>query len=282
MSEINLKPYCELWDAKVELERRNAVLLELDQARDKQRRMVGYVIGEACPEVKDMDAKSLRAWMRGRDVIIDCGTMLPLLSNSVEQIEFVRVFWEWLSPSLVNICQPVPLLFAMYLDFCDMCGRKSRLSRRNFVAMLAEVCRDQWVCPVDADGSLSRVNPHHWVLGREAYVESLLARSDERFGDGPMSAESLSGWLPPFREHRRPSKGGAFYLRCVYDWCHAHNVTPRQAIESRGWVDVEDVDLEQFKPWERTKENERWCMAYQEALSAAQSRLIKLSRREKA
>lgn len=281
MGEVLLKPYFDIVDSRSELERRNAVITAQNDARDATQRVIGYVMCEASPELRDLDPRAVRVWMRDRDVHVDDGSIVPALANALEHRDFVSVFWSTLRPTLVNVCQPFPMLFQAYLDFCDVCGRRRRLSRRNFVGVLADICRDEWVCPTDSDGSLSRVNPYQWVLGREGYVEILLSRCKERFGDSPMSAESIAAWLPPFGDRRKVSKGGALYLRCVYEWCHATRLTPRQAIESRWGVDVSEPDLEEVKPWNRTKETERYWNEYQQALAASQPKLVRLAKRDR-
>ena len=281
MGEVLLKPYFDIVDGKSDLERRNAIISAQGDAKDAQQRILGYVMCESSPELRSLDPRSVRTWMRGRDIIVDGCALLPLMANALEHRDFVSVFWSVLRPGLVNVCQSFVTLFQAYLDFCDVCGRKSRLSRRNFIGMLADIVRKEWVCPTDADGSLSRVNPYQWVLGRESYIEILVARCGERFGDGPMTVESLSRWLPPFGDRRVISKGGALYLRSVYEWCHANHTTPRQAIESRWGVDVEEPNLDETKPWNRTAAMEEYWMDYQMALSASQPKLVRLAKRER-
>lgn len=252
----------------------------IGEARDARQRAVGYAFISAIPEINDMDPRSVRVWMSGRDVCIDNTSAMPFLANALDHRAFVSVFWQVISEGMINVCQPFAMLFLAYIDFCDVCGRTSRLSRRNFVGLLADVARKDWVCPVDSDGSLSRVNPNMWVLGRETYVESLLLRAKERFGDDPTSAESITAWLPPYADRKRIAKGGALYLRCVYDWCHAMRTTPRQTIESRWGIDVAEPDLAAAKPWERARLSEQYWLDYQQALSDAQERLVRLCRRE--
>lgn len=235
---------------------------------------------ESLPELRSIDPRTVRVWMRDRDIVVDDCGLLSAMANVMEHRDFISVFWDMLRPGFVNVCQPFTMLFLAYLDFCDVCGRKRRLSRRNFVGMLSDVVRREWVCPVDADGSLSRVNPYQWILGRESYVEVLISKCKERFGDGLMTVESLSQWLPPFADRKRVSTGGALYLRCVYDWCHAKHTTPRQAIESKWGVPVDEPDLESIKPWNRTKAMEDYWMTYQETLSASQPKLVRLAKRD--
>ena len=281
MANVLLKPYADLYAARSSLEQRNLVMADINNARDAQQRIVGFNVCEAVPELRNFDYKTIRAWVDNHNIIIDDCNLLPILADKLDHKSFISVFWEIISPTFVNICQPIPMLYLAYTDFCDICGRKTKLSKRHFVDILSDVVVKEWLCPIDADGSLSRVNPYMWVLGREKYIEALLSKCDAKFGKDVSTAESISNWLPPFGDRKRISKGGAFYLRCVYEWCHANMTTPRQAIESKWKIVLPEPNYDETRPWKYDEVQMQYWRNYTEELSNRQEKLIKFAKRNR-
>jgi hypothetical protein len=278
MLEKTLRPYSDIWDTKKSLERKNVILRAHDDARDAHQRVVGFMVCEAEPALREKDSKALRTWFRNKTIMFADDSYLPALSNLMEHHDIVKAFWSIVSPTFVNVCQPFDMLYRSYIDFCDVCGRKKRLSRRQFVGVISDIARNDWIVPTDSDGSLSRLNTKQWMLGREPYIIDLLARCEGRV-DNP-EWEEIMNWLPPICNPSR-NAGGAMYLRSVYCFCRERNTGPRMEIEARYGKDcpVSEPDFEALHFWEHTKASEKYWEEYQEWLADAQWKLVALAKR---